>query len=545
MKQTRRPEDEEQLNKTPETPAAADAPQEEPAYSLEEIMNEFGGWTKRDAPAPAEPVTDETVRLAVPAAEAKGEEKPAEPPAGGDTIRFTPVEEEKAPEPERPAVWTYRGEPDPERPAPDPKEARELARAERREKRQAEKRRRQLERFQKKEARKKRAQEQPEHTFASPEAAYAFYAAASGTRLRLLVSTLLCLGSVLLLVLSTPLITGAFSDHAAVFSAAMLGLLLLQAVCSYDVCLSGVIALLRFRFDQYSMLFLALCAVVADAFFAVAEGRTPFCTVASILLLLALWGRDLLYDARRRSLRAISNMDEPVAAIREEKAWHGYDCIFRAPGDAEQFAVQLEMPDAGSRIMRVWAPVMTAVTLALSVLTSLRTGEHFLWAWSAMLLASFPAGILIAYAKPFSALARRLYRAGSLVPVLATRDFMITPQFLKLRYKIPPEHIEFPIVEERARLSSQEIPRTGPQGALMARSSFASFAGSVVSARTLRGAAIIAMIVALAGSVLGTALMFFLTFLGSSFSASCWNLFLYTVLWLIPGLLTALLAGRA
>ena len=331
MKQTRRPEDEEQLNKTPETPAAADAPQEEPAYSLEEIMNEFGGWTKRDAPAPAEPVTDETVRLAVPAAEAKGEEKPAEPPAGGDTIRFTPVEEEKAPEPERPAVWTYRGEPDPERPAPDPKEARELARAERREKRQAEKRRRQLERFQKKEARKKRAQEQPEHTFASPEAAYAFYAAASGTRLRLLVSTLLCLGSVLLLVLSTPLITGAFSDHAAVFSAAMLGLLLLQAVCSYDVCLSGVIALLRFRFDQYSMLFLALCAVVADAFFAVAEGRTPFCTVAGILLLLALWGRDLLYDARRRSLRAISNMDEPVAAIREEKAWHGYDCIFRAP----------------------------------------------------------------------------------------------------------------------------------------------------------------------------------------------------------------------
>ena len=703
MKQTRRPEDEEQLNKTPETPAAADAPQEEPAYSLEEIMNEFGGWTKRDAPAPAEPVTDETVRLAVPAAEAKGEEKPAEPPASGDTIRFTPVEEEKAPEPERPAVWTYRGEPDPERPAPDPKEARELARAERREKRQAEKRRRQLERFQKKEARKKRAQEQPEHTFASPEAAYAFYAAASGTRLRLLVSTLLCLGSVLLLMLSTPLITGAFSDHAAVFSAAMLGLLLLQAVCSYDVCLSGVIALLRFRFDQYSMLFLALCAVVADAFFAVAEGRTPFCTVAGILLLLALWGRELLYDARRRSLRAISNMDEPVAAIREEKAWHGYDCIFRAPGDAEQFAVQLEMPDAGSRIMRVWAPVMTAVTLALSVLTSLRTGEHFLWAWSAMLLASFPAGILIAYAKPFSALARRLYRAGaaiagwqgarilsgeaglivedadlfppqnvtqggmklygsrpapmvigyanavvqtagsglvplfeqmmhdqngrrytvdtfrryeggglgatirgdvvlmgsiaflklmrvrvpegtrlkqavylsvngeltavfalnyapaesvraglsavlragSLVPVLATRDFMITPQFLKLRYKIPPEHIEFPIGEERARLSSQEIPRTGPQGALMARSSFASFAGSVVSARTLRGAAIIAMIVALAGSVLGTALMFFLTFLGSSFSASCWNLFLYTVLWLSPGLLTALLAGRA
>ena len=396
-------------------------------------------------------------------------------------------------------------------------------------------------------------------------------------------------------------------------------------------------------------------------------------------------------------------MEEPVAAVREEKAWHGYDCIFRAPGDAAQFAIQLEMPDAGSRIMRVYAPVMTAVTLVLSILTAMRGGKSFLWSWTAMLLAGFPAGVLIAYAKPFSTFAKKLYRvgaavagwqgarilsgeagliiedadlfppqnvtqggmklygsrpapmvigyanavvqtagsglvplfeqmmhdqngrrytvdsfrryesgglgatirgdvvlmgsiafmklmrvrvpegtrlkqavylsvngeltavfalnyapaesvraglsavlrAGSLVPVLATRDFMITPQFLKLRYKIPPEHIEFPIVEERARLSSQEIPRTGPQGALMARSSFASFAGSVVSARTLRGAAIIAMIVALAGSVLGTALMFFLTFLGSSFSASCWNLFLYTVLWLLPGLLAGLLAGRA
>ena len=120
------------------------------------------------------------------------------------------------------------------------------------------------------------------------------------------------------------------------------------------------------------------------------QGRTPFCTVASVLLLLALWGRSLLYEARRRSLRAAGNMEEPVAAVRRKKAWHGYDCIFRAPGDAAQFAIQLEMPDAGSRIMRVYAPVMTAVTLVLSILTAMRGGKSFLWSWTAMLLAGFP-----------------------------------------------------------------------------------------------------------------------------------------------------------
>ena len=136
-------------------------------------------------------------------------------------------------------------------------------------------------------------------------------------------------------------------------------------------------------------------------------------------------------------------------------------------------------------------------------------------------------------------------RAGALVPVLATRDFMITPQFLKQRYKIPPEHIEFPIVEERAALSEPGAVRAGKQGALMARSSFASFAGSVVAARGLRGTAILSICVAIAGSVLGVSLMFVLTFLGADLAASCWNLFLYTVLWLLPGLLAGLLAGRA
>ncbi|MFR1990127.1 MAG: hypothetical protein ACLS3C_08725 [Oscillospiraceae bacterium] len=85
------------------------------------------------------------------------------------------------------------------------------------------------------------------------------------------------------------------------------------------------------------------------------------------------------------------NMEEPVAAVREEKAWHGYGCIFRAPGDAAQFAIQLEMPDAGSRIMCASMPLsMTAVTLVLSILTAMRGGKSFLWSWTAMLLARLP-----------------------------------------------------------------------------------------------------------------------------------------------------------
>ena len=108
MEPTRRPEDEAQLNKTP-------AEQEEPEYSLEEIMNEFGGWTKREEPK-TEP--GETVRLATPAGRPPDAQTPSDEEAA-DTIRFAPVHTQKEPEPERPTVWTYQGEPDPEPAAAD------------------------------------------------------------------------------------------------------------------------------------------------------------------------------------------------------------------------------------------------------------------------------------------------------------------------------------------------------------------------------------------------------------------------------------------
>ena len=137
-------------------------------------------------------------------------------------------------------------------------------------------------------------------------------------------------------------------------------------------------------------------------------------------------------------------------------------------------------------------------------------------------------------------------RAGALVPVLATRDFVITPQFLKQRYKIPPEHIEFPIVEERAALFRARRPcapgtraRSWPAAASQASPGASSRRGDCAST------AILSICVALAGSVLGAGLMFVLTFLGADLAASCWNLFLYTALWLLPGLLAGLLAGRA
>ncbi len=720
-------------------------------YTLEDIMNEFGGWSKRpetsDTPqsvpeateghpdlpqpqrAPQTPAADLNAQPLAPAAQIAADPQASPEPdvriakpenaeipedsskdktknsgetqkktdLSAETMRFSPVMEQKAEETEeRPIIWTYKGEPTPEQSEKDPRAR--LSREELRERQRLKK----LEyRQQKREKRKEKRQEKPERTFASPEEAYAFYCKPDSLRLRLLLSALLTLASSVFLILTSGLISTQ-TDRIPLFSALMLICLLLQGVLCLDVLADGVFRAIRLKFDLNSLLVLVFLASAADTVFALMAGRIPFCTVVSIELSTALWSRLLLKSAKYKTLKAVCSMPTPVAAVRKEAAWHGMDCIFRAPGDRTRFVAQLEMPDAAARCARIYAPIIAVLTMILSVFTTFQSENNFLWSWTAMLLASFPAGLFLSYSRTFQRQSVRLYRYGAalpgwagvrvlsgecaatitdqdlfpagnvtlngmkiysdrsasqiigfasavvqtagsglaplfdemmhsqngrhyrvdtfrryeggglgaeiqgdvilmgsigfmklmkvqmpegtrlkqavylsvngelaavfalnyapaagirsglsaaahtagLLPLLATRDFMITPQFLKLRYKIAPDRVEFPTVEERARLSEPDAGRGGAQGAMLARESFEAFAAVISGARGMRGAALGSIAIAVMGGVMGMLVLFFLTFLGATLSASCWNLFLYTLLWLVPGILVTSLSTR-
>lgn len=703
----------------------AAAAQEE--YSLEDIMNEFGGWSKKEEAAPEKPVQkppdlkkppQKVPESAKPAPETKvvrfpkgqpiraeGERKEPKNPADfkGQTIRFTPIREDAAPE-EKPKIWTYQAEPDPEPVSDDPKEAKKAAQRAKRAEKEAKKRQKQLERHQKQQARRmERRKEQPEREFPDCRAAYAYYAQSTFQRLRLFLSILLALVSgALVYFASYSLGSYDFTANADVFSKALLIIMVVQAFIAFDVMLRGVRAVLRLRYDHASMLVVLTLACAVDAVLAIRAGRIPFCPAVTLQLSMALLGEYSMGLAKVRTLKAACSMNEPKAAVREEKAWHGEDCIFRSEGHPETFVRELEIPDAGSRIMRIYAPILTLVTLGLSVLSMLQAEDSFLWAWTALMIASFPVGIFLSFSRPFAAQARRLSRAGAaiggwfgarmlggeagiaiedadlfppqnvtlngmkiysdrsvsqiigfanavvqtagsglaplfeeimhnqngrhygvdtfrryeggglgaeirgdvilmgslgfmklmrvhmpegarvkqavylsvngelaavfalsyapatnvkaslqaishcagLTPILATRDFMITPQFLKHRYKLSPDRIEFPTVEERARLSSPDAIQEPKQGALLSRPSFACFSMAVAGARAARSAAIAAIAVAFTASIMGLLVLFFLTFIGSTLAVSSWNLLLYTILWLLPELLITSMAAK-
>ena len=707
---------EEQVHSKPGT-----AESQAEAFSLEDILDEFGGWTKRAPEAPADRADASEAAAAGPAEAAPEAEPSQEEPstaaesadtqapqdnvvqfpgaAGGatqDTVRFAPIRDTDVPEKKQPEVWRYEGEPLPQ----SEQDTQAQRRAMQREKRIA----RAQQRQKRAEARRLRRQEQPDAVYATVQDALAAYGRKNTLRPRLAASAVLCFVSVVLLVLASMRIGGIdLSGYRTPFSLAMLAVLILQALLSYDVLAQGLLQALRLQFDQLSLLVLTTVLAIVDAFFALAQARLPLCPIISVQLLLALWSRRLLLQAKYRSARAATNMQEPVGVVREEKAWHGKDCIFRTSTPDPDFARQLEMPDAARRVMRIYAPAVAVMTLVLAVLCSLRGAQNPICCWTALLAAAYPAGALICYTRPFALVARRLQRGGvavagwsgarnlsgecglvvedsdlfppanvtlngmkiysdrnvgqilgyatavvetagsglvplfqellesqngrrctvdtfrryeggglgaeirgdvvllgslafmrlmrvqmpqdanvkqavyvsingelaavfalhyapaaqvksalltavrarGLTPVLATRDFMLTPQFLHYRYKLPPDRVEFPTVEERAWLSSPDAVREPKPGALLAQGSFLNFVSAVAAARSLRGTVIGSLAIALMGGILGLLMVFFLAFIGSVATASCWNLMIYLILWMIPQLLLTAMAGHA
>lgn len=678
-------------------------------FSLEDILNEFGGWSRKGPPdlpeeEKAKIWTVEEKKEPSPADEAENREKDQseqkvlqfpQPPSLSDTIRFTPIKEEK-PEKEQ-EIWSYHGEPVPENDEISKEAKRELLRQKKREKHIARMQKRQKQR----QTIRKQMQDRPERVFDTAADAYSAYNRKNTLRLRQLLSTVLCVLTLAITVFCNLNILD-LSGLRTVITLVMLGIMLLQMLLAYDVCVDGILRALRLRFDHTSLLVLLIVLTTFDSFFAIAQKRLPLCPVVSMQLALALWGRRLLLKGKCATAKTACGIKERIGLVCEEKAWHGKDCIFRSNADEKAFVTALEMPDASRRIMRFFAPAAAVVSLILAVLCAWRTEENLIRCWTAMLVAVYPAGALICYARPFAIVAKHLMHEGSavagwhgaknlggecgivlydadlfpqsnvslngmkiysdrnvsqiagyaaavvstagsglkplfdeillnqngrkysvdtfrryeggglgaeiqgdvvlmgslafmklmrvqmeegskvrqavylsingelaavfalkytpapkvknalntvvrtkgLTPILATRDFMITPQLLSQQYKLPPDRVEFPTVAERAKLSSGEAIREPKQGAWLSRDSFTAFCSAVSAARAMRSAANGSLAISMIAGMIGILIVFFLCFIGSPETASCWNMSLFTALWMLPQLLLTALAGR-
>ncbi len=125
----------------------------------------------------------------------------------------------------------------------------------------------------------------------------------------------------------------------------------------------------------------------------------------------------------------------------------------------------------------------------------------------------------------------------NLKPVLTTDDFMLTEDFLRARFSVRPRKILMPEHEQRRALRQVELEHGAPALAMTTREGLASFAYAVTGARSLKTASMVGIIIHMIGGILGILMMLALAILGAEELLTPGNLFLYELVWMIPGLI--------
>ena len=116
-------------------------------------------------------------------------------------------------------------------------------------------------------------------------------------------------------------------------------------------------------------------------------------------------------------------------------------------------------------------------------------------------------------------------------------SFMMDEKFIAERFGVRTKRLWMPTREEQLAIEEKKPDETPAALALITGTGLMPFAYAVTGARTLKNAAKTGLAVHMVGGILGIAMMAVLAVIGATELLTPANMFLYQLLWLIPGLL--------
>lgn len=160
---------------------------------------------------------------------------------------------------------------------------------------------------------------------------------------------------------------------------------------------------------------LAVVVAIVEAIVSDSTLGLPYCTVTTLGVFLAQWGRYFNQSAVRRSLRIAKNKDQPYVVVRQEDGYEEGPAFFKTKGDTEGFVAMTESEDCCTVAMTYYIPIMVVASAALSFLCFYFKDANFLRSFAACMCAGLPLGGALSFALPYSMLAKRLASLGSAV----------------------------------------------------------------------------------------------------------------------------------
>ena len=123
---------------------------------------------------------------------------------------------------------------------------------------------------------------------------------------------------------------------------------------------------------------------------------------------------------------------------------------------------------------------------------------------------------------------------SNLEPIFALRDFNITPQMLKTKFRLPADNFKFPSYSERFRISAAEPDKSSRVAAAIAREGMQPLVDAAERGRRLYSAIRIGTWITAVGCVFGLLMMFLLSWTKTFDLRTSANVVTCMLLWLIP-----------
>lgn len=145
----------------------------------------------------------------------------------------------------------------------------------------------------------------------------------------------------------------------------------------------------------------------------------------------------------------------------------------------------------------------------------------------------------VAYGKSKSSAAgvRTLCSCRSLIPVMTTKDFMITENLIRSKFLVSTKRMVFPDRATSVDICARREPEGATVIALTTKEGLAPMAFAITGARTLGSAMKLGVVLHMVGGIVGMMIMAALAYIGSAELLSPLNILLYQLVWMIPGFL--------
>jgi hypothetical protein len=388
-------------------------------FDLDDIIKEFADPDEEIREKTAEEILQEATAEVTAPQEPQEEEPQAQAPAGGDTIRFQPVDE---PLPESATSDTVRFEP-----IGDPREEEEPAPQEPEE----EKAEPYSDEWEPEYEQpmgeyvpappivfkpKSRLRELKRQLVNGPEKQYYIQLEKGLGKLQAaiffsLLVVLLSAGVMALYAVGwvpeNRLRLMVFSQFFAMLVSALLG--------SYQL-LEGAVDLFRRRFSLNTLLLITFIACCVDSVLCLQELRISVSSVFALEMTLAIWAA---YDRRSAelgmmdTLRKASRLDSVVCV---PDYYQGKPGICTGQGEVEHFMDYYDRPSSPEKVLNWYAFSTLLVSLAAGIMGGIRHGfSTGVQLCAAALLLGMPATAFLSTTRPLAILEKRLHRLGSVL----------------------------------------------------------------------------------------------------------------------------------